>query len=34
MDPVNFLEDELLDILKNVVPIVPFSVTKNAFPYF
>ena len=34
MDPVNFLENKLLDILKNVVPTLPFSVTTNAVPYF
>ena len=33
MDPVNFLENKLLDILKNVVPTMPFSVTTNAVPY-
>ena len=34
MDPVNFLENVLIDILKNVVPAVPFSVTTNAVPHF
>ena len=34
MDLVNFLENMLLDILKNVVPTVPFLVTTNAVPYF
>ena len=34
MDPVNFLENVLIDILKNVVPAVPFSVTTNVVPYF
>ena len=34
MDPVNFRENELLDILKNVMPTVPFSVTTNAVTYF
>ena len=33
-DPVNFLENVLIDILKNVVPAVPFSVTTNAAPHF
>ena len=33
MDPVDFLENKLLDILKNVVPTMPFSVTTNAVPY-
>ena len=33
MDPVNF-EDVLLDILKIVVPTVPFPVTTNVVPYF
>ena len=33
-DPVNFLENVLIDILKNVVPAVPFSVTRNAVPHF
>ena len=31
MDPVNFLENVLIDILKNVMP---FSVTTNVVPYF
>ena len=30
MDPAHFLENVLLDILKNVMPTVPFSVTTNA----
>ena len=34
MDPVNFLENVLIDILKNVVPSVPFSVKTNVVPYF
>ena len=34
MDPVNFLEKVLFDILRNVMPTVPFPVTKNAAPYF
>ena len=34
MDPVNFLENVLIDILKNVVPAVPFPVTTNVAPYF
>ena len=34
MDPVNFLENVLIDILKDLVPAVPFSVTVNAVPYF
>ena len=34
MDPVNFLENVLIDILKNVAPAVPFSVTTNAVPHF
>ena len=34
MDPVNFLENVLLDILKIVVPTVPFPVTTNVVPYF
>ena len=34
MDPVSFLENVFIDILKNVVPAVPFSVTTNVFPYF
>ena len=34
IDLVNFLEDALLDILKNVMPTVPFSVTTNAVPHF
>ena len=33
-DPVNFLENVLIDILKNIVPTVPFSVTTNAVPFF
>ena len=33
-DPVNFLENVLIDILKNVAPAVPFSVTTNAVPHF
>ena len=32
MDPVHF--SDFLDILKNVVPTVPFSVTTNDVPYF
>ena len=34
IDLVNFLEDALLDILKNAMPTVPFSVTTNAVPHF
>ena len=34
MDPVNFLEDVLLDILKNVMLTVPFSATTDVVPYF
>ena len=34
MEPVNFLENVLIDIFKNVVPAVPFSVTTNVVPYF
>ena len=34
MDSANFLENVLIDILKNVVPAVPFSVTTNVVPYF
>ena len=34
MDPVNFLENVFIDILKNFVPAVPFSVTTIVFPYF
>ena len=34
MDPANFLENVLIDVLKNVVPAVPFSVTTNVAPYF
>ena len=34
IDLVNFLEDALLDILKNVMPTVPFSVTTNAVRHF
>ena len=34
MDPVNFLESVLINILKNVVPAIPFSVTTNVVPYF
>ena len=34
MDPVNFLENVLLDIFKNVMPTGPISVTANAGPYF
>ena len=34
MDPVSFIENVFIDILKNVVPAVPFSVTTNVFPYF
>ena len=33
-DPANFLENVLIDILKNIVPTVPFSVTTNAVPFF
>ena len=33
-DPVNFLENVLLDILKNVVPTVTCPVTTNAGPNF
>ena len=32
MDPVNFLENVLLDVLKNVMPTVLFSVTTNVVP--
>ena len=34
MEPVNFLENVLIDILKSVVPAVPFSVTTNTVPHF
>ena len=34
MDPLNFLENVLLEILKNVMLTVPFSVTTKAVPYF
>ena len=34
MDPVNFLQNVLLDIFKKVIPTVPFSVTTNSVPYF
>ena len=34
MDPVNFLENVLIDILKNVVQQCPISVTTNVVPYF
>ena len=34
MDPVNFLENVLIDIFKNVVLSVPFSVKTNVVPYF
>ena len=34
IDPVNFLENVLLDVLKTVMPTVPFSVTENVVPYF
>ena len=34
MDLVNFLENVHLDILKSVMPIVPFSATTNGVPYF
>ena len=34
MDPVNFLENLLPDILKNVMLTVPFSVATNAVSYF
>ena len=33
-DPVNILENVLIDISRNVVPAVPFSVTTNSVPYF
>ena len=33
-DPANFLENVLIDILKNIVPTMPFSVTTNAVPFF
>ena len=33
-DPVNCLENVLIDIFKNVVPAVPSSVTTNVVPYF
>ena len=33
VDPVNVLENVLIDILKNV-PAVPFSFTTNALPHF
>ena len=34
MDPINFLENVLLDILKNVMLIVPFFVATNAVSDF
>ena len=34
MDPVNVLENVHLDILKKVMPTVPFSATANGVPYF
>ena len=34
MDPVNFLQNVLLDIFKKVIPTVPFSVTTKSVPYF
>ena len=34
MDPVNVLEDVLLEIIKNVMATVLFSVTTNAVPDF
>ena len=34
MDPVNVLENVLLDTIKNVMATVPFSVTTNAVPDF
>ena len=34
IDPVNFLENVLLDILKNLMLTVPFSVGTNAASYF
>ena len=33
-DRDNLLENVILDILKKVMPTVPFSVTTNAVPYF
>ena len=33
-DPINFLENVILDILKNVMPTVLFSVTTNPDLYF
>ena len=32
--PVNLNENVLVDIFKNVVSTVPFSVTTDAVPYF
>ena len=32
-DPVNHIENVLIDFLENVVAIVPFSVSTNAVPY-
>ena len=34
MDPASFPENVFIDILKNVVPAVPFSITTNVFSYF
>ena len=34
MDPINFLENVLLDILKNVMLTVPFFVATNAVSDF
>ena len=34
MDSVNFLENVLINIFKNVVPAIPFPVTTNVVPYF
>ena len=33
-DNVTFHENVLLDIVKKLVPTVPFSTTTNAAPYF
>ena len=33
-DHDTLLENVILDILKRVMPTVPFSVTTNAVPYF
>ena len=34
MDSINLLENVLIDILKNVIPTIPLSVTTNDVPYF